>query len=161
MQTILDVESGALVLGLGNPLRRDDGLGARVIEMLAEKKLPAQVTLIDGGTPGWGVATFLQGWSRVILIDAADMGLMPGTWRRFRMEDVSLDVSTRYISLHEPGLAEGLALGHALGMLPQDIILYCAQPERTEDGIGLTSAVEVVLPELVENILLDLWNKRE
>lgn len=159
LKTPLKVQSGVLVLGLGNPLCRDDGLGGRVIEMLTEKNLPAQVALIDGGTPGWGVANFLQGWSRVILIDAADMGLLPGTWRRFRMEDVSLGVNSGCISLHEPGLAEGLALGQALGMLPQDIILYCVQPEYTEEGIGLTSVVEAVLPELVENILLDLWNK--
>ena len=161
LTTPLNVQSGTLVLGLGNLLRRDDGLGARVIEMLAEKRLPAQVELIDGGSPGWGLATFLQGWLRVILIDAADMGLMPGTWRCFRMEDVRLDVNSGCISLHEPGLAQGLALGQALGTLPQDIVLYCAQPESTEEGIGLTPVVEAVLPELVENILLDLWNERE
>lgn len=156
----MNPEIGILVLGLGNPLRRDDGLGGRVIEMLAESKLPAQVVLIDGGTPGWGVTTFLQGWSRVIVIDAADMGSMPGKWDRCQLDAVSLDVGSGHFSLHEPGLSEGLALGQALGTLPQDIVLYCVQPERTEEGIGLTPVVEAVLPELVENILIDLWNKR-
>jgi len=156
----MNPEIGILVLGLGNPLRCDDGLGGRVIEMLAESKLPAQVVLIDGGTPGWGVATFLQGWSRVIVIDAADMGFLPGKWDRFQLDGVSLDVGSGHISLHEPGLSEGLALGQALGTLPQDIVLYCVQPERTEEGIGLTPVVEAVLSELVENILIDLWNKR-
>ena len=160
LKTPRNPDSGTLVFGLGNPLRCDDGLGGRVIEMLAEKRLPDQVELIDGGTPGWGVATFLQGWSRVILIDAAEMGYMPGKWGRFQMDDVFFNVNSGYISLHESGLSEGLALCQALGTLPQGIVLYCVQPERTEEGIGLTSVVEAVLPELVENILLDLWNKR-
>jgi len=161
VRTTQDPGRGILVLGLGNPLRCDDGLGRRAIEMLVEKKLPDQVELIDGGTPGWGVASLLQGRSRVILIDAADMGLEPGMWGSYRMEEMSLVVNSGSISLHEPGLAESLALCQALGTLPQDIVLFGVQPERTGEGIGLTPVVGAALPELVENIFHELWNKRE
>jgi hydrogenase maturation protease len=70
-----------LVLALGNPLRGDDGVGAAVLNALPA--LPPGVTGMDGGTPGLGLVLSLQGYDRAIILDAAEMGEMPGTWRRF------------------------------------------------------------------------------
>lgn len=147
---------GTLVLGLGNPLCLDDGLGGRVVDLLARRALPPGVEIRDGGLPGWGLATDLEGWSRVILVDAAQMGLEPGAWRRLRMQEVSLQVPQGGFSLHSPGLADGLALAQALQALPEELIFYFVEPESIENGIGLSSTIDAILPEVVENILNEL-----
>lgn len=150
----------SLIIGLGNPLRCDDGLGARVIELILQRELPPRVEVQDGGTPGWGLVTSLQGWLRVILVDAAHMGLAPGTWRRFQMKDVDLEMGQGALSLHEPGLAEGLALAKALGELPEELVFYFVEPACIGEGTGLTPAVEAALPELAENILFEIGRDR-
>jgi hydrogenase maturation protease len=150
-----------LVLGLGNPLCCDDGLGGHVVEIISRQALPPGVEIRDGGLPGWGVATYLEGWSRLILVDAAQMGLKPGAWRRLRMEEVSLETSQGSFSLHSPGLADGLALAQALQVLPEEVVFYFVEPESTEHGVGLSSTIEAMLPDLVENILEDLWKDQE
>ena len=64
----------SLIIGLGNPLRGDDGVGVRVVQALAERALPAGVEVVDGGTQGLGLVSLLEGQKRVILVDAADVG---------------------------------------------------------------------------------------
>jgi hydrogenase maturation protease len=149
-----------LVLGLGNSLQGDDGLSGRAVELLAQRELPAQTTVEAGGTPGWGLATRLQGWQQVILVDAAELGLHAGEWRRISLEDVHLEAGQRFLSLHNPGVVEGLALARSLGVLPECLILYCMQPGRTDMGIGLSPAVEAGLPGLVEDIFQELWKRQ-
>ena len=150
-----------LVLGLGNSLCLDDGLGGRVVDMLARQVLPPGVQIQDGGLPGWGLVTCLEGWSHVILVDAAHMGLEPGAWRRLQMEEVMLETNQGGFSLHSPGLADGLALAQALQLLPEEVIIYFVEPESTEQGMGLSSTVQAMLPELVDNILKELWKDQE
>ena len=113
-----------LILGLGNPLQSDDGLGVRVAEMLADQELPPGVKVEEVGTPGLGLAAWLEGQSRVIIVDAVYMGQSPGTWRRFGPGEVRLIANSDVVSLHEPGLAEALALAQALDALPQEIVFY-------------------------------------
>jgi hydrogenase maturation protease len=153
--------SGAtLVLGLGNPLRQDDGLGACAVEMLSERELPPEVSVKEAGMPGWGLPAWLEGWSKVILIDAAQMGLEPGVWRRFGPESVRLRAGQDPVSLHEPGLADGLALAQALDMLPEEIVFFCIEPGCTDGGRDLSPAVKSALPELVDYILCELRTKK-
>jgi hydrogenase maturation protease len=161
MSTNAGQNGDTLVLGLGNSLCLDDGLGGRVIDMLARQALPQGVEVRDGGLPGWGVVAYLEGRSRVILVDAANMGLEPGAWRRLRMDEVSLETNQGGFSSHGPGLADGLALAQALQALPEEVIFYLVEPESTENGMRVSSAIEAVLPELVENILRELWKDRE
>ena len=79
-----------LIIGLGNPLRRDDGVGVRVVELLAARDLPAGVEVVDGGTPGLGLVPLLEGRQRVILVDAADLGREPGAFVRFTLDQIRL-----------------------------------------------------------------------
>ena len=149
-----------LVLGLGNSLQADDGAGPRVVEMLAHHSdLPANVRVMDGGLPGWGLPSWLEGWSNLILVDAVDMGASPGEWRCFRWEDHEdwvLWMEDEALSLHQPGLANGLALAQALDMLPEKLLLYGIQPGNIEAGSTLSPQVSASLPGLVEAILDEL-----
>jgi hydrogenase maturation protease len=133
-----------IILALGNPLRGDDGAGQMVLEALsAWNDLPAGVELIDGGTAGLETVLLMDGCRRVIIVDAAEMGRQPGEWARFTPDEAALaggslaDAGT----LHAAGLGEALALGAALGRLPEEIVIYGIQPAEIDWKPGLSETV--------------------
>jgi hydrogenase maturation protease len=140
-----------LVLALGNPLRGDDGVGTAVLNALPA--LPPGVTGLDGGTPGLGLVLSLQGYDRAIIIDAAEMGETPGTWRRFTADSLQTTDSDLRGTLHDAGLAEALLLGEALRTLPPEIIIFGIQPSEVGWSSGLTPAVAAAIPGLCEAII--------
>ena len=147
-----------LVLALGNPLRGDDGVGSAVMAALRETAvLPPHITLIDGGTPGLETALTLQGYDKVIVIDAANLGKRPGAWRRFSLAEANLVQQAQMNgTLHDAGFAEAVALGAALDILPPEIIVYGVQPEVIEWEMGLSTAVQAAVPEICQEIQAEL-----
>jgi hydrogenase maturation protease len=89
------------------------------------------------------------------------MGGYPGTWRRFGTEEVHLFGNKKMLSLHETGLAEGLALAEALDVLPEEITFFCIEPESTGEGQGLSPSVTNALPNFVEDIYKELCERQE
>lgn len=152
----LGPEDRTLVLALGNPLRGDDGIGAAVLAALAEKPLPEQVTLLDGGTPGLETALLLQGYARAIILDAAAMDRAPGDWQRFAPQAAQLQGADLRGTLHSAGLAEALILGEALGILPPDIIIYGVQPTSIGWEAGLSAPVAAAIPAVCASVLAEL-----
>ncbi|MCB8976093.1 MAG: hydrogenase maturation protease [Ardenticatenaceae bacterium] len=147
-----------LVLALGNPLRGDDGVGSAVLAALGETAvLPPHIKLIDGGTPGLETALTLQGYDKVIVIDAANLGEAPGTWRRFSLAEANLVQQAQMNgTLHDAGFAEAVALGVALDILPPEIIVYGVQPETIEWEMGLSTAVRTAIPKICQQIQAEL-----
>lgn len=147
------------MLALGNPLRGDDGAGPEILRGLeGAQRWPAHVRLIDGGTAGLESALLLSDCDRAILIDAGDMRLPPGTWRRFDAREVVLrGGEAAPLTLHEAGLAEALQLGETLGILPAEIVLFVIQPERLgwEPGLSepVRAAVAAVQAAVMDEIL--------
>jgi hydrogenase maturation protease len=142
-----------LILGLGNPLQGDDGVGCRVAEALEHVDLPGEVEVLDGGTPGVGLVNLLQGRQRAILVDAADMDQPPGSVVRFRPEDVLLTGSAERFSLHRSGVADALALASALKLPLPEIVVFGIQPERVGWGEGLSPAVQAAVQVVIKSIL--------
>lgn len=142
-----------LILGLGNPLQGDDGVGCRVIEALERQTLPEEFEALDGGTPGVGLVNLLEGRQQVIIIDAAEMGEPPGTVRQFPPEALTLTGSSERFSLHRSGVADALALAHALGMKLPRIVILGVQPLRVDWGENLSAAVQAAVPQVVTAIL--------
>ena len=149
-------QADTLILGVGSSLCGDDSVGPCIIDMLAERGLPPGVQARDAGLPGWGLPNWLEGWRLVYLVDAVDMGLAAGCWRRFCPEDVKLWLQEETLSLHQPDLACGLALAQALDLLPDQMYIYGVQPAQTEPGAPLSPQVSACLPGLADQIILDL-----
>lgn len=147
-----------LVLGLGNPYRGDDGVGAAVITAMTSHDLPPDVVVLDGGTPGLETVLIWQGYNRVIIVDAADMGLDPGGWRRFLPGDAKLLLNKASMNgtLHAAGLAEALALAEALEILPPELILYGVQPASIAWSAYLTEGVRAAVPDICEAISAEI-----
>jgi hydrogenase maturation protease len=142
-----------LILGLGNPLQGDDGVGCRVVQALEGRTLPGDVEVMDGGTPGVGLLNLFEGRRRVIIVDAAEMGEAAGSVVRFRPEDVTLTGSAQRFSLHRSGVADALALARELKLELPEIVVFGVQPERVDWGEGLSPHVQAAVPQVIEAVL--------
>jgi hydrogenase maturation protease len=145
-----------LILGLGNLLQCDDGIGCRIAQELERRALPDDVEVIDGGTPGVGLLNLLEGRRRAIIIDAAEMGITPGEFKRFGTADVLLTGSAQRISLHRTGIADALALARELKMPLPEIIFFGVQPARVDWQDGLSQPVQTAIPQVIKAILNEL-----
>jgi hydrogenase maturation protease len=123
------------------------------VEALIRHGLPEGVTALDGGTEGVGLLALLEGWSRVVIVDAADVGREPGEFVRFTPDRSQMAESPDGVSLHNAGLADALALARALDHPLPPMVIFGAQPERIGWGDGLSPAVEAAFPALVKAIL--------
>ena len=150
-----------LVLGLGNPLRRDDGVGPRVTEELEGRGLPEGVETLDAGTGGLDLLHLIEGWDRVVIVDAVDVGkstehLAPGQFVRFTPSEVHLVEAAERFSFHHAGLAEVLALARALDRALPPIVVFGVQPGDSGWGQGLSPEVEAGLPTLINAVLEEI-----
>jgi hydrogenase maturation protease len=158
--SIPEEQRQTLILGVGNTLYGDDGLGVRVAEELTRHTLPAGVAVEVAAVSGIDLVLRMDGWKRVILIDAVQMGEKPGTWHCFRAEDVRYLAGGQTLSLHETGVTQALELAEALGKLPEEVLIYGVEPERLEITEELSPSVQAAIPEITQHILRELW-KRE
>ncbi len=145
-----------LVLGLGNPWRGDDGLGPAVIRWLQVRGLPPDVVAVDGGTPGLELVLTLAGYRRALIVDAANLGRTPGEWMRFTPAQARLRADGARLSVHAAGLAEALALGEALGTLPEEVVIFGVQPAGLDWQPGLSAEAEAVVPIVGQAVLQEL-----
>ncbi|MGD2145919.1 MAG: hydrogenase maturation protease [Anaerolineae bacterium] len=150
------MDPATLVLGLGNPLRGDDGVGPRVVEELNHRGLPQGVTALDGGTGGLDLLIVLEQWERVVIVDAAELGREPGQFVRFTPDQVRLAAASSTFTLHNAGLSEVLALAAALERDLPEIVVFGVQPAQIGWGEGLSPAVETALSGLSNAILNEL-----
>lgn len=142
----------ALVLGIGNVLWADEGFGVRCVETFdAHWSLPLGVQSLDGGTQGLYLLPFLQATRRLIIFDAIDFGLEPGTLRVLEGVDVPRYLGVRKTSLHQTGFQEVLALAALTGTLPDPIVLLGVQPVELDDyGGSLRPAVLAQIPVAID-----------
>ncbi|MCU0915171.1 MAG: HyaD/HybD family hydrogenase maturation endopeptidase [Planctomycetes bacterium] len=135
-------QTSTVVLGLGNPLMADEGIGVYLVERLLEvaDEYPA-VDFIDAGTGGLSILHQLEGRHKAILIDCAFMEEPPGALRRFTPDEVRSMKVLAHQSLHEADVLQILALARRLGQAPEEIVIFGIQPERVEPGPGLSPAL--------------------
>ena len=142
---------GTVVIGLGNPLVGDDGLGLAALEQLRARGTDRDVELVDGGTWGLSLLPVIESAGRVILLDAIDAGGPPGTLHILRRAELPRYLATR-ISPHEVDLQDVLALAELRGTLPQETVAIGLQPGRLETGCDLSDAVRSRLGDLVDAV---------
>lgn len=140
----------ALVLGIGNVLWADEGFGVRAVESLhAAYAYPEAVTLLDGGTLGLNLYEYVASARRVLVFDAVDFHLPPGTLKVLRDAEVPAWGRTK-LSPHQTGFNDVLALAQLNGRTPETIVAIGVQPVELSDfGGSLTGPVRTRLPEAV------------
>ena len=144
-----------LVLGLGNLLCGDDGVGAVAVHLLERRyRVPEGVQVLDGGTLGLSLLPLLEQARVAILVDAIRTGDPPGTLVRLEGDDVAPAVAAR-LSVHQVGVADLLEAARWRGRYPPRLILLGIVPESLELGVHRTAAVEAALPSLVEAVVAE------
>lgn len=143
-----------LVLGIGNLLAGDDGLGWHAVQALTVeaadphgRTLPPDVELLDGGTGGLALLPAISEAGALVIIDAVDVGAEPGT----RHTLVGPDLYSRLVrlSVHQVGTADLLAAARLTNTLPNRVVLLGVQPATIATGVGLSPAVTAALPRLL------------
>ena len=142
------MKNSCLIIGVGNILRRDDGIGPAVIERLRAEPI-SSVDLRDGATDGLTVIEYLKPYQRAVIIDAVDMQAEPGTIRMFTPEEAIINIKAEALSTHGFGLAEVLKLMQSLE-IKTELKIIGVQPESIEFGEGLTEKVKVRVEEIAE-----------
>jgi hydrogenase maturation protease len=151
-----------LVLGVGNKLMSDEGVGVHVIERMAEKyKLPGEVQVLDGGTLGLDLLYYLEGIENLLIVDAAETGKEAGTIIRLEGEQVPAFMSVK-ISPHQMGVPDMLAAAKIKDIYPKRIVLWGIQPELITLGLGLSPVLASKIEFLVEKLADELraWGYR-
>ena len=144
-----------LVLGVGNILLGDEGLGVKAAEYIEERyDLPKGVDVADGGTGGPRLTSLLKGYGCVIILDAVVYRQPPGTLYRIPGEEISKRPPA-VVSAHDLSVAEMLSMANLEGIEPEVVILGM-EPETLKPSLHLSTTVKSKLPRLVELVLEEL-----
>lgn len=145
-----------LVLGVGNLLMQDEGVGVRALEELERRfTIPPCVELLDGGTAGMELLGQLAERDALVIIDAVQAGKPPGSLVRFADDEVP-SVFRQKISPHQLGVSDLLAAARMTDCLPARLVLFGVQPKDLGTGLELSREVERVLEELTLLVALEL-----
>ncbi|MBI4408174.1 MAG: HyaD/HybD family hydrogenase maturation endopeptidase [Gemmatimonadetes bacterium] len=147
------------VIGLGNPLIGDDGLGLAALARLREEwELPPGVKLVDGGTWGMNLLPVIEQSDRLILLDAIDVGAPPGALVTLERRELPL-LLTMKVSPHQVDLRDVLALAEFRGRLPADTVALGIQPGSVGLAGELSAPVRQALDTLIRRIVqrLESW----
>lgn len=135
--------SRVLIMGIGNVLWADEGFGVRCVEHMAQNwHLPEGIKLLDGGTQGLYLLPVLEEADTLIVFDAIDYGLEPGTLKVVEGDEVPRFMGAKKMSLHQTGFQDVIATAQLMGYCPAELLLIGCQPEELEDyGGGLRAVV--------------------
>mgnify|MGYP003574172821 FL=1 len=136
-----------LVMGVGNTLMQDDGIGSHVIESLLQSPdTPQGVDLVDGGTIGLALLPQIENADAVVIVDASELNDAPGTLRLMRNEAIDQQLSGTKRTVHAVALLALFSAAGIRGRMPGERVLIAIQPGCTEWGVDLTPAVKAALP---------------
>lgn len=150
-----------LVLGIGNVLLRDEGVGVAVARALVEAqatgrvRLPRETEIVDGGTLGLDLLPMIQDASAVILVDAVNLGQAPGTVTILRDDTVQAALSG-HVSPHQIGVGDLVAAARLTGTMPSRLTLVGIQPGEIAIGLELTESVAAAVDVAVEAVRREL-----
>lgn len=145
---------GKFVVGIGNALLRDEGVGCHVVHALAAIPLP-DVKVIDGGTCP-DVLQLLEDADKLVIVDAVKGGGMPGCIYRFHLEDITLERKP-FLSLHDVSLVDGLKLMQLWHNI-SEVVIIGVEPKEIDWGLELSPELQDRMPQIISAILSELNN---
>jgi hydrogenase maturation protease len=147
------------IIGFGNVLMGDEGVGVRAIENLRESKRLGSglrrndginADLLDGGTSGMILLHILEKYEHIIVIDAANFGGRPGEVRMFDMQTITLTPDTAQVSLHGASLAGVIELAKKLSVKLPKITIIAVQPETIAPGMSLSNVCQSAIADIIK-----------
>lgn len=144
-----------VVLGVGNLLLSDEGIGVHVVNKLMEMALPPEVEVIEGGIYGLGLMNVVMGAERLIVIDAVRGGGPPGSIYQFNIEELTTYPDVYKMSVHEVSILEVIRLSGLVGRTPKTTVIG-VEPKSLETGMELSPEIQAKVPRIIELILDEL-----
>lgn len=139
-----------IVLGVGNELLSDEGVGVHVIKTLQkENTLPPEVEVMEGGTDGFGLINIITDTDRLIVIDSIKGGSEPGTIYKFNIEDAPSTPDLFKTSVHQIGILEVINLSSLIGKTPKTTVIG-VEPRSITTGMELSEEVRAKIPRVIE-----------
>ena len=146
------------IIGVGNPLRKDDGIGIHLLKILKKEAdhLPQTVTFIDGGTGGMNLLHLFRRYDIIILLDAVNFLGTPGETRFFTFEDIQSKKKVSTISTHNADLFQIIQIGLELDECPKKIFIFGVQPANVCFGEGFTNRIKKQMNSIVTDMKKEL-----
>lgn len=148
------------VVGVGNAVMGDEGIGVHIVEKLKSIELPSDVVVLDGGTHFWGDEPALDGAEKLIIVDAVLGGGAPGTIYRFSIDELEDEADDVKLSCHDMGLIEKLRVTQLAGATPEQIVIIGVEPAKVEWNTGLSKEVEEKVPEVIDAVMAEITSLR-
>jgi hydrogenase maturation protease len=143
------------VLGIGNLLLKDEGVGVHLVQKLAGIVSDANVNIIDAGTYPDFLSLVDDSTDKLIIIDAVKADNRPGTIYRISLSDADLDLASP-ISLHEMGVLDSLKTMAFFNRQPKSTVIIGIEPKTIDFGLELSPEVGEKLPEIIESVLKEI-----
>lgn len=143
--------SKVTILGVGNELLSDEGVGVHVARRLMEVELPSHIEVIEGGTDGFGLINIITDTDRLIVVDSVKGGNAPGTLYRFDIDDVPSAPGMFKTSVHQISILEVIDLSSLVGKRPHTTIIG-VEPARLTISLELSEVVKTKIPRIIELI---------
>jgi len=144
------------IVGVGNLLLSDEGVGIHAIRALREASMPDHVKIFEFGTRGLEILEAVQGFKKAIIIDAVRSGAPPGSIRRWELVELLDTGAPRMLNLHEIDLLTALKVGRATARLPDEVIIIGVEPKLLSPGLELSPEVKGKFQGLLDLILKEL-----
>ncbi len=145
-----------LIIGVGNVLMQDEGIGVRAVEKLeCQYIIPPNIKVIDGGTSGTELLNPMRGAKHLIIADAINSGKAPGTLFRMVDDDIPAFFQTK-LSNHQLGISDLLALLKLTDEMPQHISIIGMEPYKLKNKLGLSDKASQALPKMVSMLVDEL-----
>ena len=139
------------VLGIGNILMQDEGVGVRLLEDIQQKRdWPESIEFVDGGAGGLNLLNVIESAKKMVVFDAAEMNLAPGEFRVITPAQIVDEPTDHRISMHDEPLTETLKLCEQFSHRPETIKIFVVQPEVVDFGMALTPTIKAVFDKLAD-----------
>lgn len=140
------------ILGVGNELLSDEGVGTHIARELEKIEIPPYVEIFEGGTDGFGLLNIICDTDYLIVIDSLKGGGKPGSIYRFDIEDAPSCPDLFKTSVHQVGILEVINLSGLIGKTPQTVVIGI-EPKKITTGMELSPEILEKVPRVIELVL--------
>lgn len=144
------------IIGIGNILRKDDGIGVHVINELEKEGLPSTIQLVDGGTSTLDMLGYFLDYERIIVVDCLKAGYEPGTIYKIKAEDIK-NYKKESLSIHDVQILDVVKMANMMDKFPS-VVIFGIEPKEIEFDLELSNVMKSKIPEVIKLIKKELEN---
>lgn len=144
------------IIGIGNILRKDDGIGVHVINKLEKEGLTSTIQLVDGGTSTLDMLGYFLDYERIIVVDCLKAGYEPGTIYKIKAEDIK-NYKKESLSIHDVQILDVVKMANMMDRFPS-VVIFGIEPKEIEFDLELSDVMKSKIPEVIKLIKKELEN---